>query len=200
MRESVSGTKSDNSLHVPGLDWESVGQSSSQWRAKDIRIAEHLSVLPKHGLCLWPEAGEDWIHPSDIDEARGLIPSKRVFRKENCRDPVLLNLGFVKYSYGSRCFRGKATLWHELVSEGYEIGDCVEVRSANGKWRPIIADIVGMFWNRHQQTIEYELEKNGVPQPKRFQAIQFRLSLKIGVPPTPRQKAMLDRAHSLNGL
>lgn len=200
MRESVSKTKSDNSLHVPGLDWESAAQSFSEWRAEDVRVADHLSVLPKHGLCLWPEDGQDWIHPSDISEARKLLPSKRVFRKENCLDPVLSNLGFVKYRYGSRSFRGKATLWQELCSEGYEIGDCVEVRSANGRWRPIIADIVGMHWNRHRQKIEYELEKNGTPQPKRFQSIQFRLCLKIGVPPTPRQKAMLNRDHSLSGL
>ena len=194
-------TKSDNSLHIPGLDWDPADRSTfSQWRENDVRIEERLSVLPTYGLCLWPEEGEDWIHPSDVSAARELIPSKRVFRKEDCSDPVLLNLGYVKYTYGDLSFRGKASLWHEVAAEGYEIGDCVEVKSANGKWRPIIADIVGMFWNRHQQAIEYELVKNGVPQPNRFQASQFRLCMKIGVAPTPRQKAMLNRESSLNGL
>ncbi len=199
--DHLSESTVDNSLHIPGLDWESVDEAAkSEWRAKDIRIEDSLSVLPKHGFCLWPEDGDDWIHPNDLDIARSLIPSKRIFRKENCTDPILLNLGYVEYSYGDKSFRGLATLWHEVASEGYEIGDTVELKSGYGKLRPIIADIVGMFWNRHEQAIEYELNKNGVPQPNRYQSQHFRLCMKIGVAPTPRQKALLNRENSLNGL
>ena len=193
--------KHENSLHIPGLDWDSAADlAQSASRQDDVRIEERLSVLPKHGFCLWPEDGEDWIHPNDIEVARQLIPSKRIFRKEDCSDPILKNLGYVEYSYGDRSFRGLPSLWHEVTTEGYELGDTIELKSGNGKLRPIIADIVGMYWNRHDQVIEYEMEKNGVPQPNRYQANQFRLCMKIGVPPTPRQKALLNRENSLNGL
>jgi len=197
MNEPSSEPTADKGLPIPGLDWESSDQrAQSQWRAKDVRIEDRLSVLPKHGFCLWPEDGDDWIHPDDLEAARSMIPSKRVFRKEPCADPILLNLGYVKYSYGDQFFRGLATLWHEVQSEGYEIGDTVEVKSANGKSNPIIADIDGMFWNRHQRVIEYDLVKNGVPQPNRYQSRLFRLCMKIGVAPTPRQKALLNRENS----
>ena len=191
----------DNSLHIPGLDWDSPKDlAASAYRREDVRMEERLSVLPKHGFCLWPEDGEDWIHPNDLEVARLLIPSKRVFRKEDCTDPILKRLGYVEYAYGDLSFRGLPTLWHEVVSDGYEMGDSVELKSGYGKLRPIITDIVGIFWNRHDQTIEYELIKNGVPQPKRYRSNQFRLCMKIGVAPTPRQKALLNRENSLNGL
>jgi len=191
----------DNSLHIPGLDWDSTTDlAQSAYRQDDVRIEERLSVLPKHGFCLWPEDGQDWIHPNDLEVALQLIPSKRIFRKEDCSDPILKRLGYVEYSYGDRSFRGLPSLWHEVATEGYELGDTIELKSANGKLRPIIADIDGMFWNRHEQVVEYEIVKNGVPQPNRYQSNQFRLCMKIGVPPTPRQKALLNRENSLNGL
>ena len=190
-----------DSIRIPGLDWDSATDlAQSAYRLNDPLVEDRLSVLPKHGFCLWPEDGEDWIHPNDLESARALIPSKRVFRKEDCSDPVLKNLGYVDYSYGDRSFRGLPSLWHEVVTEGYELCDTVELKSGNGKLRPIIADIVGMYWNRKVQAIEYELEKNGVPQPNRYQATQFRLCMKIGMTPTPRQKALLNRENSLNGL
>jgi hypothetical protein len=190
-----------NPIRVPGLDWESVDDiASSAWRAQDIRVEDRLNVLPKHGFCLWPEDGEDWIHPNDLELARSLIPSKRIFRKVVCPDPILRELGYVEYSYGDQAFRGLPTLWHEVNSDGYEIGDTVELKSGYGKLRPIIADISEMYWNRHELVIEYKLVKNGVPQPNRYQSSQFRLCMKIGIPPTPRQKALLNRENSLNGL
>jgi len=191
----------ENVLRVPGLDWDSAEDlAPSVWRAEDVRIENRLNVLPVHGFCLWPEDGEDWIHPNDLEVARTLIPSKRIFRKSICTDPILRDLGYVEYAYGDRSFRGQPTLWHSVNSDGYEIGDAVELKSNNGKLRPIIADIAGMYWNRHQQVIEYSLVKNGVTQPNRYQSNQFRLCMKIGIPPTPRQKALLNRENSLNGL
>jgi len=193
--------KQSNSIRVPGLDWESADElTQSAYRVDDVRVEDRLSVLPKHGFCLWPEDGEDWIHPTDLPIARSLIPSKRIFRKEDCPDPVLRKLGYLQYCYGDQSFRGLPSLWHEVATEGYELGDTVELKSGYGKQRPIIADIVGMYWNRKNQVIEYELVKNGVPQPNRYQANQFRLCMKIGVTPSPRQKALLNRENSLNGL
>lgn len=199
--EDIQDSGLGNSLHVPGLDWDSAAElAHSAWRMEDLRAEERLSVLPKHGFCLWPEDGEDWIHPNDLEIARKLIPSKRIFRKADCDDPVLRNLGYAEYRYGDRSFRGLPTLWHEVESDGYELGDTVELKSGYGKLRPIIADIVGMYWNRHEKTIEYELLRNGVPQLNRYQSHQFRLCMKIGVAPSPRQKALLNRENSLNGL
>ncbi len=192
---------SDNSLDIPGIEWDSPDDlAASAYRLEDVCMEERLGLLPKHAFCLWPEDGEDWIHPSDLEVARSLIPSKRIFRKMDCHDPILKKLGYVEYVYGKKAFRALPTLWHEVTSEGYELGDSVELKSGYGKLRPIIADIVGMYWNRREQTIEYELVRNDVAQPNRYQSSQFRLCMKIGVAPTPRQKALLNRENSLNGL
>lgn len=200
----MTGKMSD-SIRIPGLDWNSSEEiSRSAYHTDSIdpdRPSDNeLKVLPKHGFCLWPEDGADWIHPNDLEVARSLIPSKRIFRKEYTADPIHDGLGYVVYVYGAKYFRGQQTLWHEVETDGYEIGDTVEIKSAYGRHRPIIADIDGMFWNRHHQSIEYELVKNNVPQPGRFVAEQFRLCMKIGVAPTPRQKALINRERSLKGL
>jgi hypothetical protein len=190
------------SLHIPELDWNSTTDlAASAYRKDDAKtMSERLRVLPQHGFCLWPEDGEDWIHPNDLEVAKTLIPSKRIFRKQDCTDPVLEKLGYCEYAYGDVSFRGLPTLWHQVDTDGFELGDTVEVKSSYGKFRPIIGQLVGMYWNRHVRRIEYEIEKNGVVQPNRFQADQFRLCMKIGVAPNPRQQALLNRDQSLNGL
>lgn len=190
------------SLHIPGLDWNSTDDlSASAYRQDDSRMREaRLKVLPQHGFCLWPEDGHDWIHPNDLAVAKSLLPSKRIFRKQDCTDPVLEKIGYCEYTYGAVSFRGLPTLWHEVESDGFELGDTVELKSNYGKLRPIIGQLVGMYWNRHIQKIEYEIEKNRVLQPNRFHAEQFRLCMKIGVSPNPRQQALLNRDQSLNGL
>ena len=51
-----------DSIRIPGLDWDSATDlAQSAYRLNDPLVEDRLSVLPKHGFCLWPEDGEDWI-------------------------------------------------------------------------------------------------------------------------------------------
>ena len=52
-------------------------------------------------------------------------------------------------------------MWHEVESDGYELGDAVEVKSKMGKLKPLLATMADIFWNRHDQRIDYYLISAG---------------------------------------
>ena len=111
---------------------------------------------PQYGAYLWwPEEGSDWIHPEDIESATELIPSSRVFCRRDDKSPYSL------LNYGKTAIRVKPTLWYEITSDGFELGDLVEVKSHMGKLKPLIATIADIFWNRHHQRIDYYLNSAG---------------------------------------
>ncbi|MCA9258377.1 MAG: hypothetical protein KDA61_04210, partial [Planctomycetales bacterium] len=78
----------------------------------------------------WPQDGDDWIHPDDVLTARDYIPSERVFRREESVD------GYFTLHYGEVQIRVLPALWQEVESEGFAIGDWVEVLSHGGRQRP----------------------------------------------------------------
>ena len=45
-----------------------------------------LKIPPKYGVYLWWPVAEDWVHRDDLDTANELIPSDRVFRREEYDD------------------------------------------------------------------------------------------------------------------
>ena len=56
-----------------------------------------MKVDPKYGYYpWWPEDGNDWVHPEDVELARQMIPSPRVFRRDGEQGP------FVILHYGDR--------------------------------------------------------------------------------------------------
>ncbi len=183
-------------LHIDGLDWDSPGDiQPSQWVSRQVGFGQKsISHLPQHGICLWPEEGTDWIHPQDLKVALSLLPSKRIFRKIDCDDSVLGNIGYCEFTYGQKQFRGLPILWREISTDGFEIGDSVELKSDNGRLRPLICDLAGMFWSQKVQRIEYTLKRNGFPLPRRFLADDFRMTMKLGHAPSPRQLELLAQS------
>lgn len=121
--------------------------------------AETLSGLrrpPCYGAYLWwPEEGLDWVHPEDVGLATILIPSNRVFCRQDSEAPYSL------LQYGEQKIRVKPTLWFEVESEGYDLDDLVEIKSKMGKLKPMVATIADIFWNRHDRKIDYFLNSAG---------------------------------------
>ena len=183
-------------LRIDGLEWNGAASiQPSEWKSKQLGFGEKpISHLPMHGVCLWPEDGTDWIHPQDMEIALSLLPSKRVFRKIYCDDSVLGNIGYCEFTYGDQKFRGLPVLWREIETDGFEIGDTVELKSDNGRLRPLICYLAGMFWNQKRQRIEYSLSRNDLPLPNNYFASDFRLCMKIGQAPSPRQLELLSRS------
>jgi hypothetical protein len=147
-----------------------------------------LTVPDCYGVFLWwPHEGTDWIHPEDIKLCEQLIPSNRVFFRQR------LNSEFSQYLYGKQCIRLRPAMWLEIETDGYLIGDRVEIRSKMGRRRPAIATIEDMYFNRHRGEIEYHLlvKEQRLEEPLYFADIQpaFKLDQAMSL----RQKALMDR-------
>ncbi|TWT47729.1 DUF6960 family protein [Botrimarina hoheduenensis] len=115
-----------------------------------------LKTDPKHGYFpWWPEDGDNWVHPQDVAVARSVIPSSRVWRREGIEPATPED--YVVMRYGSVQIRVRRTLWRELRSEGFEVGDMVEVRPRGMTNEPHTGHVRDVLWNEHEGRIEYFL-------------------------------------------
>ncbi len=122
-----------------------------------------MKSKPKYGYYpWWPENGDDWIHPEDINLARRLIPSMRIFRRDGELGP------FVVLHYGIVQLRVQRTLWQEVESEGFEIGDWVEVLARSYRNTPRTAVIREVLWDGNSRRIHYQVSENDLPIPNLF--------------------------------
>lgn len=142
-----------------------------------------LKTDPKYGFYpWWPEDGDDWLHPEDVELARSLIPSPRVFRRDGQQGP------FVVLHYGDVRLRVKRTLWQEVPGEGYEIGDWVEVLSRGQRNTPRTGTIREMTWEPRSRSLRYQIEEAGQPIPKMY-AVE---DLRPVEPPSPRSETVIE--------
>ena len=113
-----------------------------------------LKRPPKYGVYLkWPLDGDDWIHPDDVEAVKRVIPSRRIFRRED------VDLDYATISYGDLKLRVRPTMWFEIEAyDGYWVGDQVEVKSRLGKRDPMIATIREILWDPDRGCIEYFLQ------------------------------------------
>ena len=136
-----------------------------------------LNVEPRYGYYpWWPEDGDDWLHPEDVELARRMIPSRRVFRRQGEQGP------FVVMTYGAVKLRVLRTLWKEINSEGFELGDWVEVLSLMKQNEPRTGTIREMLWDERARRLRYQLLENGLPIPNFYSSEDFR-----HVEPTPEK-------------
>lgn len=117
-----------------------------------------LNIEPRYGYYpWWPEDGDDWLHPDDVEMARRIIPSTRVFRRVGEEGP------FVVLFYGDVKLRVLRTLWKEIDGEGFELGDWVEVLSRMRQNEPRTGTIREMLWDERTRGLRYQLLDNGQP-------------------------------------
>jgi len=124
---------------------------------------------PRYGYYpWWPEDGDDWVHPEDVELARQCIPSMRIYRRDGKQgDYVVLH-------YGDECLRVRHTLWQEIASEGFEIGDWVEVLSRGYRNTPRTGTIREMLWDSTSRGIRYQVLEKDQPIAKLFSADDLR--------------------------
>ncbi len=148
-----------------------------------------LKVPDRFGVYLrWPQDGNDWIHPEDVELTNQLIPGRRIFQRH------ALDGDYSKYTYGEHSIRLKPTLWLEVESDGYLVGDRVEIRSQMGKRDPSIATIEDVLWNQHEQFVEYTLVVNGTTLPTSFRFAEIQPVFKLGQPMSLRESELAAKA------
>lgn len=128
-----------------------------------------LKTDPKYGFYpWWPEDGDDWVHPEDVQLARSTIPSPRVFRRDGQRGDYLI------LQHGELRLRVKPTLWQEVPWEGFDVGDWVEVLSRGLLNTPRTGVIREMHWEPRAHAMRYYLDEAGQPIPKAYAAEDLR--------------------------
>lgn len=130
---------------------------------------EPIKIDPKFGCFLrWPEDGDEWVHPEDRAAVRELLPSPRVWRREEQGAP------YRTFHYGEIRFRARPALWYELAPPEFHVGDWVEVRSQGMKHTPRVAVVREVEWDETAREIRYQLADNGVPLPETYVAEDFQ--------------------------
>jgi hypothetical protein len=128
-----------------------------------------LKTDPKYGFFpWWPEDGDDWVHPEDVELARGTIPSPRVWRRDGEHGP------FVVLHHGDEQLRVKRTLWQEVPPEGFDVGDWVEVLSRGMKNTPRTGVIRELQWEPRSHAMRYLITEAGQPIPNLYAAEDLR--------------------------
>jgi len=134
-----------------------------------------LKTDPKYGFYpWWPEDGDEWLHPEDVQLARDFLPSPRVWRRDGQTGQ------FVVLHYGDLRLRVRRTLWQEVPGEGFEVGDWVEVLSRGQHNTPRTGTIRDMHWDPRSRSMRYFIDEHGLPIPKAYEAADLR-----HVEPTP---------------
>ncbi len=153
------------------------------------------SVLPlkraaKYGAYLrWPIDGCDWIHPDDTLIAQQLIPSQRIFRRED------LDADYMVLTYADVRIRVRPTMWTEVGTDGYQVGDQVEVRSQLMQRHPAVATIRDILWNPHSQSIEYYLCSGERELRSPYSVDEIQPAFRLGEPMTRRQMELAAKFH-----
>lgn len=113
-----------------------------------------LKTDPKYGYYpWWPENGNEWVHPEDVELARSTIPSPRVWRRDGQHGD------FVRLTYGNLALRVRRTLWRELRWEGFDLGDLVEIRTRGMTNEHRTGVISEMHWDDHAGCIKYQVHE-----------------------------------------
>lgn len=111
-----------------------------------------LKTDPKYGYFpWWPEDGTGWLHPDDVAVASQLLPSMRVFRRDEQDDT------WVTFRYGEQMFRAHRSLWVEVRWEGFALGDWVEVRTRGMRNEHRTGTIREVRYHDHDGTLRYQI-------------------------------------------
>jgi hypothetical protein len=125
--------------------------------------APPLKIDPEYG-CFphWPEDGNGWLHPEDVDAARGMIPSARIFR----RDGMIGE--FTLLHYGEVRIRARPALWQKVPAPAFEIGDWVEVVPRGQTNLPRTGVIRELLWDEYAEEVRYQIDVAGMPTERMY--------------------------------
>jgi hypothetical protein len=131
--------------------------------------ASYRPALPDWGVYLrWPGNGEAWIHPQDIGLVRGLVPSRRVFRRSRWDGE------FYHLHYGELRFRVRPSMWVRVPNIDLEVGQQVELLSSQQKNDPGIFRIAGILFVPARGEIEYALHGEELTLKRKFSRDDLR--------------------------
>lgn len=150
-------------MDVNKLTDESVSQGDSG------AGSSYRPELPDFGVYLrWPIEGVDWIHPDDRAVAKGLIPSRKVLRREKWDGE------YYWLRYGDQTIRVHPSMWVRVAETDLAVDQQVELLSCHGEHDAGIYRIAEIFFETKSQSIEYVLRRDRLEIPHFFQREDLR--------------------------
>jgi len=129
-----------------------------------------VNEFPEYGIFpRWPEDGQSFIHPADVSIVRSCVPSERLMRRDS------FDGTYYHYRYGDVRFRLRPCMWLKVRSDGYDIGDQVEITGLALERDLFVATIWGMHFIRRKGQIVYRLRRGEQIVPNLYTADQMRL-------------------------
>ena len=141
----------------------------------------------------WSDQIPTWVHPDDVMTANRLVPGSRVFKQSECENASDRELGYSLFQYGPDCFRGKPSLWFEIKSHGFEIGDLVQIKSLHGKLQTQIAVISAILWNQSSLDIQYFVTVNTARVQRPFLIHEIQPAIRLGQHLSTRELGIATR-------
>ncbi|MEN1678716.1 MAG: hypothetical protein AAGJ46_03935 [Planctomycetota bacterium] len=121
-----------------------------------------LKTDPRYGhYPWWPEDGDGWLHPEDVELARRTLPSPRIWRTDG---RILTKLDdaaggpFIVLHYGADRLRVRPRLWQEVPRPQFEIDDLVEVLPHGMQNDPVTGRVREVLWDDTKHRVIYQLD------------------------------------------
>lgn len=138
--------------------------------------------MPDCGVYLvWPQDGQEWIHPDDVALVEAWIPSTRVFRRHS------FDGEYYRLQYGEQTVRVMPTMWRHVEDEGFSVGDQVEILSHFQENEPGLGIIKEMRFEKSSNRILYSIDSREMPLQRSFVAADL-----VRLTHRPQLKAPID--------
>lgn len=125
--------------------------------------------MPDWGAYLrWPDDGDSWICDQDIEMAKELLPSPRVFRRDHWDGE------FYHLRYGQLILRVRPTMWTKVPPIDLSVDQQVEVLGRHGENDPGIFRVREIFYSATTQRCEFILGRRDLTLAKRFVRADLR--------------------------
>lgn len=125
--------------------------------------------LPDWGVYFrWPDNGDEWICDADLKHAERLLPSLRVFKRDEWDGE------FYHLRYGEITIRVRPSMWTSVPSVDIGVGQQVELLERHGENDPGIFRIHDIWYSLTKQECEFTLGRNDMPLAKRFSRKDLR--------------------------
>ncbi|HBE66700.1 MAG TPA: hypothetical protein DDW52_00995 [Planctomycetaceae bacterium] len=165
--------------------------SEKDSQPSELRPISYRPELPDWGVYLrWPADGVDWLHPDDVQRARSLLPSARVFRRETWDGE------YYHLHYGRHRLRVQPSMWLPVAPVDLRVEQQVELLARLGRHDSGVFRIAEILYDAANRTVTFQLSRGEVTLERLFsrddlRPISVKHHLRVGYyqHETPKQDA-----------
>ena len=144
-------------------DVSSVQPQGDEAKASALPVQPYRPNMPDWGAFLrWPMDGVQWLHADDVDIAKRLLPSQRVFCRRKWDGE------FYWLHYGQEVLRVRPAMWTQVPGVDLEVGQRVELLARLGKNDPGVFRIAEVLFDAAMGRVHFMLSRDVLTMERRF--------------------------------